>query len=189
MFPGRNGFYSYQGLVQATSSYPSFAATGDDTAKKREIAAFLANVNHETGGLVYIEEIEKADYCSPSPGCPCAPGKRYYGRGPIQISWNFNYCAAGAALGLPLQSQPELVAQDSRVAWQTGLWFWMTSTGAGSATCHNAIVGGSFGQTIQTINGSLECGGRNPGAVQSRVDAYRRFCSMLGVDPGANVGC
>jgi predicted chitinase/chitodextrinase len=189
MFPGRNSFYTYQGLVQATSSFGPFATSGDATARKREVAAFLANVAHETGGLVYIEEIAKADYCQPSPGCPCAPGKQYYGRGPIQISWNFNYCSAGAALGLPLQAQPELVANDAKVAWQTGLWFWMTQSGAGGQTPHNAILNGSFGETIRSINGSIECNGGNPGEMQDRVQLYQRFCNMLGVDPGASLTC
>ncbi|HEX8107443.1 MAG TPA: chitinase [Kofleriaceae bacterium] len=189
MFPGRNPAYTYQGLVQAASSYPAFATSGDTTVRKREVAAFLANVAHETGNLVYIEEINKSDYCSPSPECPCAPGHRYFGRGPLQLSWNYNYCAAGKALHLPLQSQPELVATDAKVAWQTGLWFWMTSTGAGSQTGHDASVSGRFGETIRTINGALECNGKKPETVQSRVQHYQHFCQLLGVDPGNNLGC
>ncbi|MDB5105141.1 MAG: uncharacterized protein JWP91_2830 [Fibrobacteres bacterium] len=188
MFPGRNPFYTYSGLVNATGSYPTFANEGELITKKRELAAFLANVQHETGGLVYTEEINKSDYCGG--GCGCAAGKRYYGRGPLQLSWNYNYCAAGSALGLPLQSDPDLVARDAKVAWQTGLWFWMTQSGAGYRSGHASMVGGNgFGETIRTINGSLECNGGNPGAVQSRIDAYRRFCQLLGVDPGANLGC
>src|SRR5205823_540335 len=54
MFPNRNSFYTYQGLTAALSAYPGFANTGSDTVKKQEAAAFLANVSHETGGLVYI---------------------------------------------------------------------------------------------------------------------------------------
>jgi predicted chitinase len=189
MFPNRNSFYTYQGLVEATASYVAFAGTGDEATRKREAAAFLANVGHETGDLVYIEEIAKADYCQPSGGCPCAEGKRYYGRGPIQLSWNYNYCSAGQALDLPLQSDPDLVARDPKVAWQTGLWFWMTQSGAGNQTAHNAMVtGAGFGETIRTINGSLECGTGHPG-VQSRIDRYLRFCEIFGVDPGDNLYC
>ncbi|OLZ74876.1 hypothetical protein AV521_03925, partial [Streptomyces sp. IMTB 2501] len=44
MFPNRNSFYTYSGLVQALSAYPGFANTGSDTVKKQEAAAFLANV-------------------------------------------------------------------------------------------------------------------------------------------------
>jgi chitinase len=139
---------------------------------------------------VYIEEINRGDYCSSSGACPCQPGKRYYGRGPIQLSWNFNYCSAGAALGVDLRSNPDLVAQDPTIAWRTGIWFWMTSSGAGVRTCHDSIVNGNgFGETIRTINGSLECNGRSPGGVQSRINRYLNFCQKLGVDPGAGQGC
>lgn len=188
-----NRFYTYQALIAAASSFPGLAATGDATTRKREVAAFLANVSHETGGLVHIEEIAKAPYCDTSwgpPGCSCAPGKWYYGRGPLQLSWNGNYCAAGNALGLPLQSNPDLLAQDANAAWRAALWFWTTQTGAGTMTAHNAMVtGAGFGETIRTLNGSLECNGRNPGQVQSRVDRYRQFTSLLGVSPGNNTGC
>ncbi|MER5794018.1 glycoside hydrolase family 19 protein [Streptomyces sp. NPDC001980] len=194
MFPNRNGFYTYQGLTAALSAYPGFATTGSDTTKKQEAAAFLANVSHETGGLVYVVEQNTANYptyCdwSQSYGCPAGQAA-YYGRGPIQLSWNFNYKAAGDALGIDLLNNPWLVQNDSAVAWKTGLWYWNTQSGPGTMTPHNAMVNGAgFGQTIRSINGSLECDGRNPAQVQSRVDAYQRFTSILGVTPGANLYC
>ncbi|MBN1171885.1 MAG: chitinase [Micromonosporaceae bacterium] len=194
MFPSRNAFYTYQGLVNALSAYPAFAATGSDTVRKQEAAAFLANVNHETGGLVHIVEQNTANYShycdtSQSYGCPAGQAA-YYGRGPIQLSWNFNYKAAGDALGINLLSNPNLVQTDPAVAWKTGIWYWMTSTGPGTMTPHNAMVNGAgFGETIRSINGSLECDGRNPAQVQSRVDAYQRFTQILGVTPGNNLSC
>ncbi|MFC6005433.1 glycoside hydrolase family 19 protein, partial [Streptomonospora nanhaiensis] len=62
MFPSRNSFYTYSGLVSAMSAFPAFAKTGSDTIKKQEAAAFLANANHETGGLVHIVEQNTANY-------------------------------------------------------------------------------------------------------------------------------
>ncbi|MDV7218094.1 glycoside hydrolase family 19 protein [Streptomyces prunicolor] len=194
MFPSRNSFYSYSGLTAALSAYPGFANTGSDTTKKQEAAAFLANVSHETGGLVYIVEQNTANYptyCdwSQSYGCPAGQAA-YYGRGPIQLSWNFNYKAAGDALGIDLLNNPWLVQNDSAVAWKTALWYWNTQTGPGSMTPHNAMVNGAgFGQTIRSINGSIECDGKNPAQVQSRVDAYTRFTSILGTSTGANLYC
>jgi predicted chitinase len=194
IFPGRNSFYSYSGLTAALSAYPGFANTGSDTVKKQEAAAFLANVNHETGGLVYIVEQNTANYphyCDASQpyGCPAGQAA-YYGRGPIQLSWNFNYKAAGDALGIDLLGNPWQVEQNSAVAWKTGLWYWNTQSGPGTMTPHNAMVNGrGFGETIRSINGSIECNGGNPAQVESRVSKYRQISSVLGVDPGANLYC
>ncbi|MFJ3090913.1 MULTISPECIES: glycoside hydrolase family 19 protein [unclassified Streptomyces] len=194
MFPGRSSFYTYSGLVAALDAYPGFANTGSDTVKKQEAAAFLANVSHETGGLVYIVEQNTANYphyCDSSQpyGCPAGQAA-YYGRGPIQLSWNFNYKAAGDALGIDLLHNPNLVQTDAAVAWKTGLWYWNTQNGPGTMTAHNAMVNGAgFGETIRSINGSIECNGGNPAQVQSRIDKYQAFTQILGTTPGSNLSC
>jgi chitinase len=41
-----------------------------------------------------------------------------------------------------------------------------------------------FGETIRTINGSIECGGGGPAQVGDRVNYYQRFTQMLGVTVG-----
>ncbi|UVS80003.1 glycoside hydrolase family 19 protein [Actinokineospora sp. UTMC 2448] len=194
MFPNRNPFYTYSGLTAAMSAYPGFAKTGSDTVRRQEAAAFLANTSHETGGLVHIVEQNQNNYphyCdSTQPyGCPAGQAA-YYGRGPIQLSWNFNYKAAGDALGLPLLTNPWLVQQDASVAWKTALWYWNTQNGPGTMTAHSAMVNSrGFGETIRSINGALECNGGNPAQVQSRVTTYQRFAQILGVSPGGNLYC
>ncbi|WP_345443918.1 chitinase [Actinoallomurus vinaceus] len=194
MFPRRNGFYTYNGLVSAMSAFPGFANTGGDTVEKRETAAFLANVSHETGGLVHVVEQNTANYphyCDRSRpyGCPAGQAA-YYGRGPLQLSWNFNYKAAGDALRIDLLHNPWLVERDAAVSWKTALWFWNTQRGAGTATPHDAMVNQrGFGETIRSINGALECNGKNVEQMQHRVSLYRSFAAILGVDPGANLTC
>jgi predicted chitinase/chitodextrinase len=193
MFPSRNGFYTYAGLVDAMKKYPAFATTGSDTVKRQEAAAFLANVGHETGGLVYIDEINTANwpyYCdtSQSYGCP-AGQSAYHGRGPIQLSWNFNYYAAGNALGVDLLDNPNLVSTNSSISWQTGLWYWMTGTGNAGTTSHNAMVNSQgFGTTIRAIN-SIECNGGNTAEMQDRVNLYNQFVGILGAPAGSNLTC
>jgi hypothetical protein len=194
MFPDRDAFFTYDGLVKATEAYPEFAATGGAALRKREAAAFLANVSHETGGLYYVVAQNKATYpifCDETQpyGCP-AGHDAYYGRGAIMLSWNFNYKAAGDALGIDLLNNPWLVEQDPAVAWMTALWYWNTQSGPGTMTGHDAMVkGAGFGQTIWSLNGSAECDGGNPAQMQHRVDLYVAFSKVLHVRPGRGLTC
>ncbi|GLJ06615.1 hypothetical protein SUGI_0043140 [Cryptomeria japonica] len=185
---GKN-FYTYGGFISAAkaSDFADFGTTGSLDVRKRELAAFFANVAHETIDLCYVEEIEKDTYCEPSTEYPCSSGKQYYGRGPLQLSWNYNYGAAGKYFGLPLLTRPDLVAQKLDVAFKTSLWFWMSGS-----NCHDAMTstgdGKGFGGTIMAINGG-ECNGGRPSAVQNRVRHYEEFCKMLNVSTGPNVSC
>ncbi|WP_082703174.1 chitinase [Mycobacterium sp. IS-1496] len=192
-FPGRIPFYTYENLIEALPSFPGFATTGDDTVRRREAAAFFGNVAHETGGLEIIEEAphRRRIYCDPDLPFGCPAGEdAYFGRGPGQLSWNYNYRAAGEALGADLLTDPDRVGRDAVLAWRTALWFWNTQKAAAEATPHDAMVGGlGFGQTIRAFNGVLECDGGNPAQVRSRVDAYLRICALLGVPPGENLYC
>jgi chitinase len=209
MFPNRNGLYSHDSLVTATQKYPNFCNEGSDTQRKREAAAFLANIAHETSGLLYIEELRCIpngcgdEYCDRgSTQYPCQPGRSYHGRGPIQLSWNYNYGAAGRALGKDLLANPDLVKSDGIISFSTALWFWMTPQ-APKPSCHDVMSGhwtpssddinkgrtSGFGMTINIINGGLECGRPTDERVESRVNYYRQFCGMLGVSADNNVYC
>jgi chitodextrinase len=190
MFPSRLPIYTYAGLAEAAKKYPEFARYGDTAMKRREMAAFLANINHESGQLRYVEEINQANwphYCQPGiPDAPCVAGRTYHGRGPIQLSWNFNYKAAGHALGLgdDLLKNPDRVKNESWIAWGSAIWYWMTQKGPGTMTPHEAIVNKrGFGETIRSINGAIEC---RPGVPQVavRVGYFRSFVAELQTDVG-----
>ncbi|MFJ4191208.1 chitinase [Kitasatospora sp. NPDC089509] len=195
MFPSRNSFYTYQGLTDALGAYPQFTTTGDAATRKREAAAFLANVSHETGGLKYVVEQNKANYshyCDTTQpyGCP-AGQSAYYGRGPLQISWNFNYKAAGDALHIDLLHDPYQVEKNPATSWKTALWFWDSQKGAGTMTPHDAIVNNKgFGETIRSINGDLECNGKNPDERNDRINLFKQFVGVLGTNVGGgNISC
>ena len=115
-------------------------------------AAFLAQLAHESGQLVYMEEIAdgsayegRLDLGNTQPG----DGKRYKGRGPIQLTGRANYRKAGKALGLDLEGHPEMV-KEPEVGFRTSVWFW---------TVHNlnalADIGTltAFRQITRKING------------------------------------
>jgi predicted chitinase len=174
----RNPFYTYANLCTALEDFPGFANGSDDTANKREVAAFFANVARETGELDYIEQFPESRGSTGN----------YFGRGPIQLTWDYNYSDAGDAIGVDLLGNPDLVATDGVVTWQSALWFWMLSDGAAKGTCHAAITAGDFGQTINIINGGLECNAGNAAALQ-RIGYYETYCANLGVDPGTSLTC
>ncbi|MEV8374963.1 chitinase [Kribbella sp. NPDC056861] len=193
MFPNRLPFYTYQGLVDVLRTYPRFANTGSRSTQKREIAAFLAQVDHESGQLRYLINQNPASwpvFCdrTQSYGCPAGP-TAYHGRGPIMLSWNFNYKNAGDAIGKDLLNHPELVETDPAVAWTTAVWYWMTQKGGAKLTSHQAMLSrAGFGGTIRAIN-YPECDGGNPAAMQHRVEAFKRFAHILHVSPGRNLTC
>ncbi|KDO25670.1 hypothetical protein SPRG_08969 [Saprolegnia parasitica CBS 223.65] len=190
LFPQALPVYQYENLVLMAGTYPAFANTGNNDVDKREVAAFLGQVALETGYLQYAEEIAKNDYCQASAEYPCYPGKQYYGRGAIQLSWNYNYKDFGAAVGLDLVRQPELVATDKNLVWRSALWYWNTDKWNGNI--HN-VVGqpGGFAYTTYLINGGLECGLNPPNknSEKARIANYVKFCSVLGVSPGDNLSC
>ncbi|KAK9288133.1 hypothetical protein L1049_016581 [Liquidambar formosana] len=179
-------FYTRAAFLDALSLSPQFGTVGSVDDSKREIAAFFAHATHETGHFCHIEEIggpsmPLTKYCNPTyTQYPCNQNQGYYGRGPLQLSWNYNYGAAGQALGFDGLNSPETVANDVGVSFKAALWFWMTN-------CHS-IMNQGFGATIRAIN-SGECNGGDSGAVQSRIGFYTDYCSQLGVSPGDNLSC
>ncbi|KAI3963065.1 hypothetical protein MKW98_029005 [Papaver atlanticum] len=179
--PGKK-FYYRSAFLEAPNYYPTFGKTATLEDSKREIAAFFAHVTHETGHLCYVREIARGKYCQPSTQYPCAPGKNYYGRGPIQLTWNYNYGACGKSIRVNLLKNPDLVATNAIISFKAAIWFWMNNV-------HSVITsGGGFGRTIRKVNGS-ECGGGNRPAVRARVKYYRAYCKQLGITPGPNLYC
>ncbi|KAJ0249415.1 hypothetical protein HA466_0149110 [Hirschfeldia incana] len=210
-------FFTYDAFITAAKSFPRFGNTGNLATRKKEIAAFFGQTSHETTGgwpdapggantwgYCFKDELDKSDpHCDRTkPEWPCAPGQFYYGRGPIMLSWNYNYGPCGRDLGLNLLKDPTIVSNDPVISFQAAIWFWMTPQ-APKPSCHDVITDQwqpspadisagrlpGYGVITNIINGGLECGGRNVALVQDRISFYTRYCGMFGVDPGSNVDC
>ncbi|ETW08106.1 hypothetical protein H310_02467 [Aphanomyces invadans] len=190
-FPKANPLYKYESLVtMAATKYPEFANTGDEVADRREVAAFLGHVSLESGDLRFVEELNKSSMCQASAEFPCAAGKQYYGRGPMQLSWNYNYKTFGTAAGVDLVANPDLVASDRDLLWWSALWY--SNEDKWNGNIHKAIRRpGGFAYVTYMINGGLECGVNPPNrdSEKSRIASYVKFCNVFGVDPGDNLSC
>ncbi|ETV85667.1 hypothetical protein H257_02278 [Aphanomyces astaci] len=190
VFPNALPIYSYENMIAVSKIYPAFANTGNVDVDKREVAAFLGQIALESGYLQYVEEINKSTMCQASADYPCAPGKQYFGRGPIQLSWNYNYKDFGIAAGKDLVANPDLVAQDPQLVWWSAYWFWNVDKWNGNI---HDVVGqpGGFAYTTYIINGGLECGPNpaNKESEKSRIANYIKFANLLGVAPGDNLSC
>merc|ERR1712232_130523 len=71
---------------------------------------------HESADLKYMEEIASGAACD---------GRRYKGRGPIQLTGRANYRTAGRDLGVDLEGNPTLAATPEW-GFKVAAWFWKT---------------------------------------------------------------
>ncbi|MDP4239607.1 MAG: chitinase [Bacteroidota bacterium] len=234
LFPNRSGhgkfnlkknapdFYSFRAFVAAARFFPEFLS-GSRTSQKRELAAFLANIAQETSGgwanapggyftwgLFFVEETEGSAtnrYANfTKKNYPPVPGKSYYGRGPKQLSWNYNYgqfSEAWYGTKDSLLLHPEKLAQDPVLSFASAIWFWMTPQFP-KPSCHDIMTGKwnptpndllkgrvpGFGATVNVINGGVECGaGTDLEKTAYRYKYYRYFCTYFHVSPGENISC
>lgn len=117
---GRRAATFFDGLNAAMNEF------GIDTPARQ--ASFLAQIGHESGQLLYLRELASGDAYEGRAdlGNFCAgDGRRYRGRGLIQITGRANYEACGIALGLDLLKHPELLEQPIN-ACRSAAWFWFS---------------------------------------------------------------
>lgn len=148
--------------------------------------------------LPYIGE--KEDY-------PPVAGKKYYGRGPLQLSYNGNYGYASDCIfgdDKVLLNNPDLLETDPVAAFKAAIYFWMTPQ-TYKPSAHDVMIGKwqpsaadkakgrtpGFGMTINIINGGVECNqGENMGSMTDRIGYYQHFLGKLGAsDPDCACSC
>ncbi len=119
----------------------------------KRVAAFIAQIGHESGELKYVKEIwgptaAQARYEGRKDlgNTVVGDGSKYRGRGLIQITGRANYMACSEALGLDLIKQPELLEKPQH-ACMSAAWFWAIK---GLSTLADA---GQFDKITQRING------------------------------------
>ena len=121
-----------QGWLPGLNSFLVSAHITED-----RLAFTLAQLAHESGGFKFAKEQGRG------------PDTRYWpyiGRGPIQLTWERNYAAAGDWLGLDLVNNPAWVEQPA-IGWQCAAWYWI-NTGLNAHT-----DAGDFESLTRAING------------------------------------
>lgn len=120
------------------------------------LAAFLAQVSHESGGFRYVRELwgptdtqrryeGRRDLGNTQRG----DGFRFRGRGLIQITGRTNYRRVAEALNVPCEVTPALLEQPDNAALSAA-WFWRH----GAALDLNPLADqGDFRRITRLING------------------------------------
>ena len=142
----------------------------------KRVAAFIAQIGHESGQFRYVRELGSDQYLSKYDTGSLAKrlgntpeadgdGQKYRGRGLIQITGRANYMMCGEALALDLINQPELLEKPQH-ACMSAAWFWASR---GLNTLADAD---QFDTTTRRING-----GQNGAA--DRQALYARALEVL----------
>lgn len=99
-----------------------------DIESPLRLAAFCAQLGHESGDLRWWEEFAsgeayegRLDLGNTEPG----DGRRFKGHGPIQITGRKNHRACGKALGVDLENEPTLLLKPE-YGFRAAGWFWNT---------------------------------------------------------------
>ncbi|MFI7799250.1 chitinase class I [Pseudomonas sp. DD1] len=136
------------------------------------IAAFIAQVGHESGQLRHVREIwgptaqqagyeGRADLGNTMKG----DGSKFRGRGLIQITGRANYAACGEALALDLVNHPELLEQPQHAS-MSAAWFWKMKG------LNDLAERGQFLTITRRINGGLN-------GIDDRLELWKKAQVVL----------
>lgn len=92
-----------------------------------QAAHFLAQLGHESMSFLYTEEIASGSAYegrSDLGNTQSGDGRRFKGRGLIQLTGRANYAAYSKFTGIDYVAQPELLSTDAVVAVDVSCWFW-----------------------------------------------------------------
>lgn len=154
------------------------AMAGGQINTRLRIAAFLAQIGHESGSLVYVKELgsdtylDKYDVGNLAKRLGNTPeddndGQKYRGRGLIQVTGRDNYRRASQALFSDdrLLKNPELLEQPEWAA-KSAVWYWSTRN-------LNALAdAGRFTDITRAINGGTN-------GMDDRKARYRYALSVM----------
>lgn len=137
-------------------------------------AAWIAQVGHESGGFIYTREIwgptpaqQRYEGRGDLGNNQAGDGKRFMGRGLIQITGRRNYRACGLALGIELEAAPAMLETDALAA-RSAAWFW------GSRNLNALADVGEFVMLTKRINGGTN-------GLADRQERWSRAKTAMGI--------
>lgn len=149
-----------------------------DVTTPARLAMYLAQLALESGEFRYSEELwgpsdAQARYEPPGRlaeklgNTQIGDGKRFKGRGYIQLTGRANYGRASLALGLDLVAHPDLAAWPE-VSARIAAWYWRTHN------CNSPADRGDVEACTRLINGGLN-------GLEERQRYFDRARAALGV--------
>ncbi|MFQ6350943.1 glycoside hydrolase family 19 protein [Pseudomonas sp. R11F] len=150
-------------------------AYGIDTPQR--MAAFIAQVGHESGQLRWLKELwgptaQQARYEGRIDlgNTVAGDGFKFRGRGLIQVTGRANYALCAKALGLDLIHQPQLL-ELPQYASMSAAWFW---------SVHGLNALADIGD-VQNIGSIINTGGKGkvPNGATDRLALYQLASKVL----------
>lgn len=137
-----------------------------------QIVHFLSQLAHESGSFRFTEELAsgeayegRADLGNSEKG----DGKRFKGRGLIQLTGRKNYTAYSEATGIDYVKKPKLLSSSPKVAVDVACWFWKT---------HGLNELSRDSDDVRAVTRIIN-GGQN--GIDDRIDFLRRARGLMGV--------
>ncbi len=133
-----------------------------DILQPLHVAAFIAQITHESGSLKYVEEIASGsnyefredlgnlefEALQIAHAHGTTSGKWWKGHGLIQVTGYYNHKIYGEKLGLDLLNNPRLLCEPINAARSAALFWW-------DKDLNTYIDSNNFTKTTRIINGGL----------------------------------
>lgn len=136
-----------------------------------QIAHFIAQIGHESGSFLYAEELAdgsayegRVDLGNTQRG----DGKRFKGRGLIQLTGRANYQSYSDYTGRKCVLEPDIVSDDPALCVDVACWFWKTRNIGPLADADDAKA------VTKRINGGYN-------GLDDRLDNLARAKALMGV--------
>lgn len=108
------------------------AARAAGITDPQELAHFMAQMAHESAGFRSLREYASGDAYEDRKSLgntQVGDGRRFKGRGFVQLTGRANYTAFAKASGIDVVSNPELLERED-IAAQAAIWYWKNRVGS-----------------------------------------------------------